>query len=1168
MRISILSIRILFFQSLNENRKQWRIQYGPLHQKHNTDYYSNNRNKLQEVQDSNNTESNNKHRNRQLLQADPNNATPLQANTETQISSRARIRLMLISSIFFAVIVASLSVTRAQILIKQTQTPQQSPLPSHASHSSNINGFQQQQQQRHQQLGLAYPQAQTSQATPQNQFLPQQQLQKLSQIQSYDGIAVDLVGINQRRFEKFHNHHVGGNHRSDQESSLEIVPEAILNRLPHSLGSDIVEDIANDPMSILNIDNSLQASESANLAASTSSIYVDDLDKTASIQRLSKSCMTVHTQSSDPEQLNVTFLLFTRNNFHVPYIITPYTSRMELVQSSPFDGRKPIKWITHGFRTTVDKSSWMLESKDRILGHEDANVILTDWRKGASPALAFYPKAAANAHVVARMIVNVLRKLDADILDTSRIHLIGHSLGAHIMGFVGSAFTEDQLAREQQMLRAAESDPQSQRRFSVSNRMIGRITACDPALPCFGSNSVVPTTQTSAYSTVVANPLMPSATNGKPPMVVGPVLQRQSKGTHHPSTPPHNHNPHNAPYNQYKAAHHQHNHYPQQHEQQQSDTISSYWTHLRPDSAILVEVIHTNPGVMGYVDPLGDYDFYPNGLKVQPGCQSSQSGGNGNNVGDNNKQANDGRGNVESRSGSVSAAARASSRFSSAIDKLIKPIKEFFNGNGCSHHRSVEYMVESLYYDRIPIERRFDTDKVCQMVGYRCLDYISFRKGFCFTCQTGEDCRAFGNGQADNTNSLNKANGMQQSSVAETTIRTHIHSPNGAIISVDSSSSSPNIEADYDVDEEANESDLEEQRLASANMRLPRSINSSFMIKMKTDPSNNSTHLKLNNSSTINDNVDRRSRVGSNQHHASRLADRTVMTIEDHDYFGDNIPEITIANSAELNHDPTRVSQSTSVRKNESNEEDTVAVSSSIASLLNVTRQLTKRILPTYNYLDDKFLPQRRSKYFFDTAPAKSFCLHHYHILVKYRWMKVEEKIVIDAIRLTGTFGRVAVTDNVPLYGFSANSYTMLVTHSHFLGALESIQFVGRDLRPLLVEFIEVTYMSNLDSKVRQFASGRFCRTDLQHRMHQDSSEQTAQQSVAPPVPPLIPASPVPPNPAMQKQHQQQLVQSQVPPPSAPLQSGPPPPPPMAASPPDLIDQNSFLFTKCYGKMV
>ncbi|XP_055545187.1 lipase member H-like isoform X2 [Wyeomyia smithii] len=38
------------------------------------------------------------------------------------------------------------------------------------------------------------------------------------------------------------------------------------------------------------------------------------------------------------------------------------------------------------------------------------------------------------------------------------------------------------------------------------------------------------------------------------------------------------------------------------------------------DDAALVQVIHTNGGFLGFMDPLGMADFYPNGGSTQPGC--------------------------------------------------------------------------------------------------------------------------------------------------------------------------------------------------------------------------------------------------------------------------------------------------------------------------------------------------------------------------------------------------------------------------------------------------------------------------------------------------------------------------------------------------------------------
>ncbi|CAK1587112.1 unnamed protein product [Parnassius mnemosyne] len=43
--------------------------------------------------------------------------------------------------------------------------------------------------------------------------------------------------------------------------------------------------------------------------------------------------------------------------------------------------------------------------------------------------------------------------------------------------------------------------------------------------------------------------------------------------------------------------------------------------HLSKGDAAFVDVIHTNPGIFGFLQPIGDVDFYPNyGSWIQPGC--------------------------------------------------------------------------------------------------------------------------------------------------------------------------------------------------------------------------------------------------------------------------------------------------------------------------------------------------------------------------------------------------------------------------------------------------------------------------------------------------------------------------------------------------------------------
>ncbi|RZF34957.1 hypothetical protein LSTR_LSTR010049 [Laodelphax striatellus] len=157
-----------------------------------------------------------------------------------------------------------------------------------------------------------------------------------------------------------------------------------------------------------------------------------------------------------PEEIGFTLTFFTRNTG--PSILDGLTLGFwpEIkFNTTDFDVKRPKTYfITHGFYASGN-SSWMSDMKDALLKKEDANIFIGDWGKGASNINYF--QAASNTRVVgaeiARFIEYAKKKYK---LDPSRIHLIGHSLGAHASSY------------------AAKRIPG-----------IGRITGLDPAQPGF-----------------------------------------------------------------------------------------------------------------------------------------------------------------------------------------------------------------------------------------------------------------------------------------------------------------------------------------------------------------------------------------------------------------------------------------------------------------------------------------------------------------------------------------------------------------------------------------------------------------------------------------------------------------------------------------------------------
>ncbi|EDO39031.1 predicted protein, partial [Nematostella vectensis] len=124
--------------------------------------------------------------------------------------------------------------------------------------------------------------------------------------------------------------------------------------------------------------------------------------------------------------------------------------------STAFRGDRKLVLIIHGFMQSGNVS-WIRVMRDELLKREPMNVITVDWQSGAD-GLNLYHVAAGNTRVVgaqlAELITTIQRVFDFDL---RRVHLIGHSLGAHVAGYAGERLSGK----------------------------VGRITGLDPARPGF-----------------------------------------------------------------------------------------------------------------------------------------------------------------------------------------------------------------------------------------------------------------------------------------------------------------------------------------------------------------------------------------------------------------------------------------------------------------------------------------------------------------------------------------------------------------------------------------------------------------------------------------------------------------------------------------------------------
>lgn len=125
--------------------------------------------------------------------------------------------------------------------------------------------------------------------------------------------------------------------------------------------------------------------------------------------------------------------LYTPDNQHV------YTElRRGNIKGILINNTLPLKVIIHGYMNNV-ANKWMQDVKNAYV-KKHCNVILVDW---SSLAYKIYPEAKDYIKDVAYNLFSILFECKTELgIQSEDMHLIGHSLGAHIAGICGYLFIE------------------------------------------------------------------------------------------------------------------------------------------------------------------------------------------------------------------------------------------------------------------------------------------------------------------------------------------------------------------------------------------------------------------------------------------------------------------------------------------------------------------------------------------------------------------------------------------------------------------------------------------------------------------------------------------------------------------------------------------------------
>ncbi|RVE46866.1 hypothetical protein evm_008511 [Chilo suppressalis] len=139
----------------------------------------------------------------------------------------------------------------------------------------------------------------------------------------------------------------------------------------------------------------------------------------------------------------VYFYLYTRKNVEDGELLT-LPKNESPIQSEYFNESNNIRAVTHGW-LTKETTAWLQSIKNTLLKTADLNVITIDWHEIAQNPM--YPWPALSTRYVGKRMAKLIKSLYQTYnMNNTDIHLIGHSLGAQVMGYAGF-FAEQKIHR-------------------------------------------------------------------------------------------------------------------------------------------------------------------------------------------------------------------------------------------------------------------------------------------------------------------------------------------------------------------------------------------------------------------------------------------------------------------------------------------------------------------------------------------------------------------------------------------------------------------------------------------------------------------------------------------------------------------------------------------------